>query len=1490
MRIVRARALPPALGLLLSVSSVLALAGCDPELKWHATVAQVEVLRPSVGATIEGGQHPVVSDERLIAGSAVRVGERAQAVLRHDGGARLLLDEGTELTVTDDGARLATGRVWVDQKPGSTVIVSLGNVVLSASGAGGAGFEIVSGADRSSMTVIRGEVAWRTFGTPLLKDSLAGPGRGVVRAGEMALLGDGAKVAPVALWDDWTGGLGWPDSRKNGGAPGLGEVGARRPGDLGEARFPLSIQRLQVRARIEDDLAITTVEQTFFNPAESTLEGIYRVRIPEGAILSRFAIDRRGRYVDGYVKERETARREYQEKVFEGSTHDPALLEWEAPGSYKARLYPLPPGAARRVLVTYTEWLPSHEKDGTLRTYRYPMAAAGGKGAPVIQELDIEVDARLAGATEVRPGLGAVVQKGEQRVVLQRTDYLPTADLSVELIGARRDAEVARGYRAVHLVPEHPGAHSSRAEDDYVLLRAIPVPAPAAGTRAPLDLVLVVDLSAATDATHLAMARTFAEAALRRLTPEDRVTLLGADLDLHDLNDLNGLNGPNGPNGPGEASGKAKKGKAKVPPLQPATPEQVQRLLAALGRASTGGATDLGTTLSEAAALLEQDRLGAVVYVGDAQPTVGEIDLPGLRERLDRLPAPLRFYGVGIGAEADLGLLTGLTQVTAGQAFRVSDRPGAAEAALLLVSHLSRPAATRITVDAGAGVDRVYPRQPVSLLAGEPLSVMARVRKGVPATLTISGQALGKPFHRTFKVEARKIEDTADLRLRWSQARLQQLLQSGASTEEVAELGVRQNLITPFTSFYVPSEEEIGQFLRQMPQVRAAGCARSEAPMSAASTSGPAPVSAPAQMAEASRREKVAQKEMPEEQTKNLGRVLDGVANGPRDDAPAAPGAAAAETVAVPRPQPALMRAKKASAGPSKSLKDSADPLSGLDLEADKSGYRGGDHLKADDRGGGGAGEGTIGLGSFGRGGRPAVGSEGDFKAKGGGGPGESTISLGLLGHGAHPSRAHHRKDAAQVAPIVSIDVPRDESERGSSITLLIGLLTHRPRGCSAASEQPLDERIDLWRERLSQNPGVRRAQEVFQDAQRGCELPRWTDRREILRLMLRSCQQGAGARGMVQLYQHFGDNPEEQDFLRRAILGEVKTPADLRVVYDGLGLGDEEQTTLVQEVVHGAKNLPDRLRRITELLVRWPGNLWLKLQRMEAEELSGEKEAARRTADEVRQDPYADAQARTAVGELLLRQGDEEGARRAFSEIVEFAPKDPLARRRLGDLYRAHGWFDEAYRQYQTLLLLSPADLSVLILQAAAAAGAGHVEESLGLLQRITGTAEPGSETGLSRVALLWTDVRLLLLRDEARKKGDAEELAKLLLRGKRTGAQSLARPVRVILTWAHPEADLELFVGAPGEALGSATELAPQFGLLGWQSDAQAGVAGAYQIEVRRGGGVSAALRHDAELLVVTHEGEKDERIFRLPLSITADEPVLRFSLHDNQVEVRR
>jgi Ca-activated chloride channel family protein len=1410
------------------------------------TIAEVEVIRPAVSV----GGTPVAGDARVGPGGVVAVGESGRAWLRHDGALKLLLDGGAKARVEEDAVVLLEGRLFADAE--AALAIRTDGVRVEGAGAA---FEARREGEGLALYVARGRVAWQAGATA----------RGEVRAGELAVLdGKSAKVTPALLWDDWTGGLGWPEaSGASGGSDGrraFGEVGARRPGSLGEARFPLAITRLEVRARIDEDQATTRVVQTFFNPASDTLEGLYRVRIPEGAILRRFAIDRNGRWADGYVKERETARQQYQAQVYQGSTKDPALLEWEAPGSYRARLYPLPAGASRKILVEYTEWLTARGPEAT-RSWRYPMAA--GANAPLLQELDIEVDVEKAGAKSVRAGLGARIVDGK-KVALERTDYRPRADLVVDLVGPARPASQARAYRAPHKMLGRVLA----GEDDYYLVRTVPLPREAANDkgRSPLDLVILADVSAGTDPVHLQLARTTAEALLRHLGPDDRVALVGADLELH-------------------APGKA--GKPALVPAQRATTEQ---LLEALARQGTGGATDLGAVLTQAAGLLEPKRRGAVVYIGDALPTVGELDVKGLRERLDRLPAPLRLYGVALGDEGNLGLLEALS-AEGGFALRVGDRGGAAGAALRILEHASRRAIARLTVDLGPSVDRVYPRRPITAVAGEPITVVARVKSGVPVQAALRGLLDGEAWSATHSIVTRPLAGDDDLRLRWASARLGQLLADGASAEEVAELGTRQNLITPFTSFYVPSADELTRLVIEPEiEVRAAGCSmrKAEAP--------PPPPSSEAVAVNLPKAEG-AYDEPRRAPASGSAAASKPMASAPVDvtTAEAAPAtttpAMPEPPKAEPEPAPEAERAKERAIGKDANLEreQGGEATAALDdLKATD-----GDVLGAGP-GGGGTGSGTIGLGSIGTIGRGSgSGGLADYGKKAASPRPRATMDEGKMG----------RRDARVSSGRYAIAVDKSEDRRaldngndggddvddtGRDLILQINVYGHRARRCSAAAKLPASERRDLWRERLSTRHTVEGALEVWQDALQGCELRSWGDRTALLRAMLDALHSGpSGAPRLVQLYQRFSEDDAAQGYLRRAILGHVRTAADLKIVVDGLGLGEDAQRALAMTLVAKAKTPADRVAVLEQLAQRWPDNLQLKLSRIEAYEQAGRPDEARRLAEEVRADPYADARARTVVGELLARAGDLPSARRAFSEIVEFAPRDPLARRRLGDLYRAHGWWDEAYRQYQTLAELSPGDSTVLLLLAAAAAGAGRIDEGLRLADRVAEGTEAGNETGVARVARWWTTVRLALLRQAARDKGDANEVARLFGRTRRAGVLADARPFRAYLLWAHPEADCELAATLPGNLLVPATDLAPELGLVGLSS--REALQSAAVVEVRRPpSGAASSLRYTAQLVVMLDEGQKSETVLTVPLEFGPGVDAVKVRIADRKAEV--
>src|SRR5262249_25129484 len=153
-------------------------------------------------------------------------------------------------------------------------------------------------------------------------------------------------------------------------------------------------------------------------------------RTPDGATLHRFGVDRDGVIKWGRVKEKKSAAAQYQANVYQGSTEDPALLEWDGPGVYRARLYPIGPGEARRVDVRYAEWLARTGDRHERRLYVYPMAAEGAEESlPRIEELYATVNLARASAKDVRAGM-AGVRDGDSLIVREH-DLVPRADLAI---------------------------------------------------------------------------------------------------------------------------------------------------------------------------------------------------------------------------------------------------------------------------------------------------------------------------------------------------------------------------------------------------------------------------------------------------------------------------------------------------------------------------------------------------------------------------------------------------------------------------------------------------------------------------------------------------------------------------------------------------------------------------------------------------------------------------------------------------------------------------------------------------------------------------------------------------------------------------------------------------------------------------------------------------------------------------------------------------
>lgn len=1311
---------------------VLAL-GCNGRsVALVPTVGEVERVR--AGITVQEGPRARGVDDvlRIGSGAEVRTDASGRALLGLDHGERLLLDHDSRVHVGDDGAvTLDEGRVWIERGArgarGGGAVLRAGVTTLRLDGARAS---VRRDGDGAEVDVLEGEVTWAR------RDR-----QGVVRTGEHgALRGEQASVGPRRLFDDWTGGL--ADSAARGvstaGATELGAVSARRPDDVGRPRWPLVLQRVEARVSVVGDLAVTELEQTFFNPSADVVEGLYTLTVPRGAVLQRFAVERRGNMVDATVQERASAAAQYQAQVYAGSPFDPALLEWDAPGRYHARLFPVAAGSARRILVTYTQWL--HPTQDGRRSYRLPLSGIGAS----VGELRAEVDLSRTAIREVRATSGTLVDGTS--LTFRRSDVTPTADFVLDLLGA----PAAEGS-----VLRSPGDTEGNDRGAYV---RVAVQAPDRGARSAhddgVDVVVVADHSAATGPEAAALQVAFVDALTSSLTPRDRVLVLAGDVGVR-------------PQGKATARLDAASGDARTAALD------------ALSRDRLGGATDLLAMVEAAHAALDPERNGAIVYLGDGRGTVGERELSELRTRLGRMQPRPRFYAVAMGEGPRLDLLAGIA-APSGLAARVVDRAEVARTAMTLLSHMARPLVRGFRAELGPEVERVYPTEPVDLPAGEALEVLGRVVGRSPERVTVRARWHGAERTSAVTLSGLVIPDRGDLRARWASARLEHLLARDEPRAAIVELGTRYGLITPFTSLFVPGEDayappppvsDVRDFsvFDMLPLV---GCSRSQdAPpqVRAAQESAPPPQSAPAMpstVAVTTPTAPGATNAAPAGQAADIDRSRAARSTARRPAAAATAERAMADTLgnqvgamggggfAAPAPvAPSVAPAPEAAPAPP----PPAD-----------------EHM--------------AGIAPAAR--RMRHGSDGPIQQA----QSHREVNTREADDATEEAEATAEPQpdptSALTGALGARQVVRERERDGDGLREQRAAATG-PARCSDAAAVTLAERVPLWRERIGAAGGVGGALGVLRAARRSCELPGWSDEVALLRLI-------AAAHGSVDdsIALARGAQGGAKRWFQQQAMRAMARAGDLSRVGE-LGLGRLDPAELTRMLTTTADPAARRVL-LQSLARRFPDDLDLMLLTLDAASAAGDADEVHRTAQRLRSDPRADARVRTAVGEALLAVRDEPEARRAFSEIVEFAPDDPFARQRLGDIALSHGWADEAYRQFQTLATSQSDAPEILLRVAWAARMLGRLDEAIRLAERITAESAPGARAPLIESVVAWVACELAIASSEPAT--SAATVAQLRARWRRSPAAQGAGAVRAALRWTHPDDGAELWVTLPG------------------------------------------------------------------------------------------
>src|SRR5262249_29392410 len=131
---------------------------------------------------------------------------------------------------------------------------------------------------------------------------------------------------------------------------------------------PLSVGYHEVTVDIRDQIARTTIEESFGNHTSVTLEGQFHFPLPSDASIRQLGMMIVIELVMADVVEKQRAREIYEEIMRE--KRDPGLLEWAGGNIFKARVWPIFAGSEKRIKISYTQVLPLK---GNRYSYNYAL-------------------------------------------------------------------------------------------------------------------------------------------------------------------------------------------------------------------------------------------------------------------------------------------------------------------------------------------------------------------------------------------------------------------------------------------------------------------------------------------------------------------------------------------------------------------------------------------------------------------------------------------------------------------------------------------------------------------------------------------------------------------------------------------------------------------------------------------------------------------------------------------------------------------------------------------------------------------------------------------------------------------------------------------------------------------------------------------------------------------------------------------------------------
>jgi Ca-activated chloride channel family protein len=572
-----------------------------------------------------------------------------------------------------------------------------------------------------------------------------------------------------------------------------------------------------IKTEISGFVARVEVTQEFENVLPDAVEAIYVFPLPHDSAVDGMTMTVGERKIHAVIKEREEARKIYEDARNAG--HTAALLDQERPNIFTQSVTNIPSGEKVQIKLSVIELL---KYEAGVYEFAFPLVVgpryipgnltgAGDHGTmpnsdqvPDASRISppvagIHTDDPTAGhdvSMEVNLAAGVPVgdvESTSHKIFADRTGadsyHVKLADDAV-----LPDKDFILKYKVAGTgISDAVLAHADKSGGYFTLILQ-PPNKPQEKALVPRQLIFVVDTSGSMWGFPLDMAKKTIQRALDNLRKDETFNLI-------------------------TFSGATR---VLFPEPVPATPENVAKAKEVLAGAYGSGGTEMmqaiRTALGDDAGKdkpMEADPVRVVCfmtdgYVGNDADIIAEI-----KKHTDA-----RVFSFGIGTAVNRFLLTKMAEEGHGDVEFVT-APGEAQAAAdRFYERVHSPVLTNISIDwNGLPVTEVYPKEVRDLFSAKPIILTGRYTGAPTGKITIKGYQGTGDYSRTIPVDFSAADaNNSALEKIWARHKVEDLMsqdwtgiQNGNSAHkaEIIQVGLEHSLATQYTSFVAVEERTV---------------------------------------------------------------------------------------------------------------------------------------------------------------------------------------------------------------------------------------------------------------------------------------------------------------------------------------------------------------------------------------------------------------------------------------------------------------------------------------------------------------------------------------------------------------------------------------------------------------------------------------------------------------------------------------------------------